>query len=375
MAKKEKDDLQPQQPQQTPQQQQWQQQKQQQLLQQQKQQQWQRQPRYTLQQIVTTTSEIEVPTTIPIPTEPPQDQKIALTPDQINQLWQDTLDAQNIFEEEVIARREQGRLNWERNQKNRQNRLEETIENTVPIVIASEITPFKPKVSNRCETAPNNTVVDSGEPTRPQTNPNSNSIPVNYEQHNCPQIKFESNRILVDHEESVDPKSNKILIDPGINDEQNLDHILLRTKRQFGEIIATVALIGSISAAVSNYLTKDQMNDLSKDLNPVQTREENMIHYLNGSQSEIAVSRDALIHLGKTTIELSTNLQEEIKKQNIRLAYLFMKQSIRDLQAVFDSYHNILQHALNGKLAINTLSVRAIHDALLDLKRIGKKRI
>ena len=51
-----------------------------------------------------------------------------------------------------------------------------------------------------------------------------------------------------------------------------------------------------------------------------------------------------------------------------------MKQSIRDLQAVFDSYHNILQHALNGKLAINTLSVRAIHDALLDLKRIGNKK-
>ena len=70
------------------------------------------------------------------------------------------------------------------------------------------------------------------------------------------------------------------------------------------------------------------MNDLSKDLNSVQTREENMIHYLNGLQSEIAVSRDALIHLQKTTIELSANLQEEIKKQNIRLAYLFMKQSI-----------------------------------------------
>ena len=51
-----------------------------------------------------------------------------------------------------------------------------------------------------------------------------------------------------------------------------------------------------------------------------------------------------------------------------------MKQSIRDLQTVFDSYHNILQHALNGKLAINTLSVRAIHDALLDLKRIGNKK-
>ena len=47
-----------------------------------------------------------------------------------------------------------------------------------------------------------------------------------------------------------------------------------------------------------------------------------MIHYLNGLQSEIAVSRDALIHLQKTTIELSANLQEEIKKQNIRLAYM-----------------------------------------------------
>ena len=102
----------------------------------------------TTKQIVTTTSEIEVPTTIPIPTESPHDQEIALTPDQINQLWQDTINAQNIFEEEVIARREQGRLNWERNQKNRQNRLEETIENTVPIVIASEVAPFKPKVSN-----------------------------------------------------------------------------------------------------------------------------------------------------------------------------------------------------------------------------------
>ena len=201
----------------------------------------------TTKQIVTTTSEIEVPTTIPIPTEPPHDQKIALTPNQINKLWQDTLDAQNIFEGEVIARREQGRLNWERNQKNRQNRLEETIENTVPIVIASEVAPFKPKVSNRSETAPNNTVVDSGEPTRPQTNPNSNTIPVNYEEPNRPQIKFESNSIVVDHEESVDPKSNKILIDPGINDEQNLNHILQRTKRQFGEIVATVALIGSIS--------------------------------------------------------------------------------------------------------------------------------
>ena len=268
----------------------------------------------TTKQIVTTTSEIEVPTTIPIPTESPHDQEIALTPDQINQLWQDTINAQNIFEEEVIARREQGRLNWERNQKNRQNRLEETIENTVPIVIASDIAPFKPKVSNGSETAPNNTVVDSGEPTCPQTNPDSNSIPVNYEQPNHPQIKIESNRILVNHE---DPKSNEILIDPGINDEKNLDHILLRTKRQFGEIIATVALIGSISAAVSNYLTKDQMNDLSKNLNSVQTREQNMIHYLNGSQSEIAVSCDALIHLRKTTIELSANLQEEIKKQNI----------------------------------------------------------
>ena len=40
----------------------------------------------TTKQIVTTTSEIEVPTTIPIPTEPPHDQKITLTPDQINQL-------------------------------------------------------------------------------------------------------------------------------------------------------------------------------------------------------------------------------------------------------------------------------------------------
>ena len=40
----------------------------------------------TTKQIVTTTSEIEVPTTIPIPTESPHDQEIALTPDQINQL-------------------------------------------------------------------------------------------------------------------------------------------------------------------------------------------------------------------------------------------------------------------------------------------------
>ena len=40
----------------------------------------------TTKQIVTTTSEIEVPTTIPIPTEPPHDQKVTLTPDQINQL-------------------------------------------------------------------------------------------------------------------------------------------------------------------------------------------------------------------------------------------------------------------------------------------------
>ena len=55
------------------------------------------------------------------------------------------------------------------------------------------------------------------------------------------------------------------------------------------------------------------------------------------------------------------------------MAYLLMKQSIPDLQAVFDDYQNILQHALNGKLVINTLFVRAIHDALVDLKRIGNK--
>ena len=111
-------------------------------------------------------------------------------------------------------------------------------------MIASEVAPYKPKVSNRNETVPKNNVVDSEELIRPQTNPNSNSIVVNSEEPIQPQIKFESNRILVNHE---DPKSNEILIDPGINDEQNLDHILLRTKRQFGEIVATVALIGSIS--------------------------------------------------------------------------------------------------------------------------------
>ena len=89
---------------------------------------------------------------------------------------------------------------------------------------------------------------------------------------------------------------------------------MLRTKRQFREIVATVALIGSISAAVSNYLTKDQMNDLSKGLYSVQTREGNIMHYLNGSQSEITVTCNALIHLNNTTIKLSTNLQEEINK-------------------------------------------------------------
>ena len=33
----------------------------------------------TMEQTITTTSEIELPTTIPIPTEPPHDQAIALT--------------------------------------------------------------------------------------------------------------------------------------------------------------------------------------------------------------------------------------------------------------------------------------------------------
>ena len=153
-------------------------------------------------------------------------------------------------------------------------------------MIASEVAPYKPKVSNRNETVPKNNVVDSEELIRPQTNPNSNSIVVNSEEPIRPQIKFESNRILVNHGKSVNPKSNEILIDSGIIDEQNVNHILLRKKRQFGESVGSIALITSISAAISNYLLKDQMNDLSKGLDSVQSREEMMIHYLNGSQNE-----------------------------------------------------------------------------------------
>lgn len=89
---------------------------------------------------------------------------------------------------------------------------------------------------------------------------------------------------------------------------------MLREKRQFGEVVGSIALIKSITAAISNYLTKDQMNDLSKGLYSVQTREGNIMHYLNGSQSEITVTCNALIHLNNTTIKLSTNLQEEINK-------------------------------------------------------------
>ena len=123
-------------------------------------------------------------------------------------------------------------------------------------MIASEVAPYKPKVSNRNETVPKNNVVDSEELIRPQTNPNSNSIVVNSEEPIRPQIKFESNRILVNHGKSVNPKSNEILIDSGIIDEQNVNHILLRKKRQFGESVGSIALITSISAAISNYQRK-----------------------------------------------------------------------------------------------------------------------
>lgn len=88
-------------------------------------------------------------------------------------------------------------------------------------MVASEITPYKPKVSNRTETPPNNTVVNSEEPICPQINPDSNSIVVSSEEPNHPQIKFESNHIMVNHERPINPKSYPILIDPGIIDVKN----------------------------------------------------------------------------------------------------------------------------------------------------------
>ena len=310
----------------------------------------------TTRSTTTRTTEVEVETT-----EPVQHHANTLTETEIEKIWQQTIDAQHVFEEDVLERRQQDRLNWERKRK---DRLAETIKLTTAEVVAS--TPYKPP------RIPNST--DTDDPGRTQTGNVPNIIVNNPENPIHHQIKLESNDIVVSTDEPLNPSSNQILITPETLAQNKPNKILRRKKRQFGEIAGSVALIASITAAVNNYLTKDQMEKLSTGLQSVQDREMNMVHYLNGSKNEIAVSRNALIKLQQTTIELNNNMEAEIKKEDVELSYLFMKQSIRDLQTLYDEYHNVLQHAVQGQLAITTVSVRALHDALHDLKRIGNKR-
>ena len=67
-------------------------------------------------------------------------------------------------------------------------------------------------------------------------------------------------------------------------------------------------------------------------------------------------------------------LQEEITEEFLKFEYLFMKDCLQDLKNLYNEFMNVLENALHNQLALNTLSVQALHSALKDLKRMAKNK-
>ena len=168
-------------------------------------------------------------------------------------------------------------------------------------------------------------------------------------------------------------ETNEILINQRpINITSNAIHV--RGRRQVGEILIPSLVVGTAGFFMGKYANKEQIKKISDTVEDATERQRHIVSYLNSSNNELQYSRAALSHLQKTEAAIAVSLKAQVTNEKLRSMYLFVKANLNDLEHLLLKWRNVLQQGIQGSLALESITVKGLEKALMELVVLAKKQ-